>query len=86
MKSILVTGFGPFGDHKINASWEAVKLLPDELEKFKIVKMEIPVAYHIVETKIPELWNEFDPEVSKKQVNVVFGEIERIKKHCFYPL
>ena len=28
-KSIVVTGYGPFGDHKINASWEAVKRLKE---------------------------------------------------------
>ena len=26
---IVITGYGPFGDHKINASWEAVKKLPN---------------------------------------------------------
>ena len=26
---IVITGYGPFGDHKTNASWEAVKKLPD---------------------------------------------------------
>ena len=25
--AIVVTGYGPFGDHKVNASWEAVKRL-----------------------------------------------------------
>ena len=28
-KSIVVTGYGPFGDHKVNASWEAVKSLKE---------------------------------------------------------
>lgn len=32
-RSIVVTGYGPFGDHKINASWEAVKQLKDLWEK-----------------------------------------------------
>ena len=29
---VLVTGFGPFRDHTVNASWEAVKLInPDDI-------------------------------------------------------
>lgn len=63
MKTILVTGFGLFRDYKINASWEAVKLLPDEIDEFKLIKIEVPVVYDIVETKIPALWKEHDPEV-----------------------
>ncbi len=35
-KTILVTGFGPFGKHKVNASWEAVRLLPDYFKQEKV--------------------------------------------------
>ena len=27
---IVLTGFGPFGSHKINASWEAVSFIRDQ--------------------------------------------------------
>lgn len=63
MKTILVTGFGPFRNHHINASWEAVRLLPDAIDDLKLVKVEIPVLYDNVETKIPALWKELEPEV-----------------------
>ena len=29
---ILMTGFEPFGLHKLNPSWEAVNALPDRIE------------------------------------------------------
>lgn len=63
MKTILVTGFGPFAEHKINSSWEAVKLLPDEINDFKVVKLEIPVIYNYIEHEVPALWREHNPEV-----------------------
>ncbi|CAH1115503.1 unnamed protein product [Psylliodes chrysocephalus] len=59
--SIVVTGFGPFFGHTINASWEAVRLLPDEINGITIIKKEIPVQYSHIQTKIPQLWEEHKP-------------------------
>lgn len=66
--TIVVTGFGPFGMHIKNASWEAVKLLQhmhleEELDVNLEVK-EIPVAYDEVDKIIPELWEKHQPLVS----------------------
>ncbi|XP_028407110.1 pyroglutamyl-peptidase 1-like [Dendronephthya gigantea] len=63
--SVLVTGFGPFGEHKINASWEAVK----ELESIgfgnniNLTTQEIPVEYETVSALIPALWQKYKPRV-----------------------
>ena len=60
-------GFGPFGNHNVNASWEAVQ----ELEKlvtsdeFVLVTREIPVEYDTVKTLVPSLWKQFQPKVGK---------------------
>lgn len=45
MKTILITGFEPFGGEKTNPSYEAVKLLPDEINGAKIIKAELPVSF-----------------------------------------
>lgn len=42
---ILVTGFEPFGGETTNASWEAVKLLPEEVAGHKLVRMLLPVEF-----------------------------------------
>lgn len=45
MKTLLITGFDPFGGERINPSWEAVKLLPDQIGNWKLLKMEIPTIF-----------------------------------------
>jgi pyroglutamyl-peptidase len=65
--TVVVTGFGPFGDHKINASWEIVKLLPsmnvEEEFDVKLIIHEIPVAYEYVAEKVPFIWKAYNPMV-----------------------
>ena len=41
---VLVTGFQPFGKETMNPSFEAVRMLPDEIAGAQIVKEEIPVV------------------------------------------
>ncbi|XP_057663936.1 pyroglutamyl-peptidase 1 [Diorhabda carinulata] len=60
-ENIIVTGFGPFDKHLVNASWESVKLLPDEIEGINLIKQEIPVEYQHVQTNIPKLWEQHRP-------------------------
>lgn len=68
--TILVTGFGPFGDHVVNASWEAVKELPnlcahsEEFSDITLITEQIPVSYNYVSTNIPMLWKKYDPIVN----------------------
>lgn len=60
---IHVTGFGPFrGFHITNPSWEAVSLLPDEIEydknTFRIKKHRVSVEYDAVNDVVPTLWSD----------------------------
>ncbi len=45
IKTVLVTGFEPFGGECTNPSYEAVKLLPDKIGQCNIIKMSLPVEY-----------------------------------------
>lgn len=57
---IVVTGYGQFAGHEINASGEAVKLLPKEIivesKTFQIKTFEVSVEYAEVDEKIEEIW------------------------------
>lgn len=65
---IYVTGFGLFGPHvQVNASWEAVRLLPSTIklqdgEVCRIKVREIPVTYGDVDKAVDDIWAE-DPAV-----------------------
>uniref|UniRef100_A0A8C9BIA9 Pyroglutamyl-peptidase I n=1 Tax=Phocoena sinus TaxID=42100 RepID=A0A8C9BIA9_PHOSS len=64
-KAVVVTGFGPFGEHAVNASWIAVQ----ELEKLGLGDSvdlhvyEIPVEYKTVQRLIPALWEKHSPQI-----------------------
>ena len=57
---IVITGYGKFMGHEINASAEAVKLLPQKIEigkkKFEIKVIHVDVEYEDVDKKIEEIW------------------------------
>ena len=62
-ESIVVTGFGPFKGHPINASWESVKLLPNywKNSNFKLIIDEIPVCYEFIQNQITAKWQDSNP-------------------------
>ena len=45
MKRLLITGFEPFAGEEMNPSWEAVKLLPDEINGYSLDKLLLPVVF-----------------------------------------
>lgn len=46
MKTIILTGFEPFGGETTNPAYEAVKLVPEIILDTKIIKLEIPVVFN----------------------------------------
>ena len=61
MKKLLITGFEPFGGEKINPSWEAVKLLPEKIGDFEIIKAEIPVVFEKAAETVIAKADELEP-------------------------
>ena len=60
---ILVTGFEPFGGEKINPSWEAVKMLPDQIEGNSVMKFQLPVVQNKALACIHEAIGKEQPDV-----------------------
>lgn len=44
-KTMLITGFMPFGEDPVNPSWEAVNALPEEIGGFHLHKLLLPVEF-----------------------------------------
>jgi pyroglutamyl-peptidase len=63
MKKLLITGFEPFGGEKINPSWEAVGLLPDEIGGYSLIKLRIPVVFGESAEMVIKMAEEIRPDV-----------------------
>lgn len=59
---IIVTGFSPFGGETVNPSYEAVKLLPDEIDGCKLIKLELPVSYDVCPTLLEWMISLYQPD------------------------
>lgn len=44
-KTLLVTGFMPFGSEDRNPSWDAVDALPDRIGAWRLIKLLLPVEF-----------------------------------------
>lgn len=59
---ILVTGFDPFGEDRINPALEAVKRLPNDIAGAKIIKLEIPTKFNISAEVVKEAIENYKPD------------------------
>ncbi|XP_042554448.1 pyroglutamyl-peptidase 1-like protein [Dipodomys spectabilis] len=65
---VVVTGFGPFRQHLVNSSWEAVK----ELSKLglgthpqlKLLIFQLPVDYREAARRVASIWEDFHPQLA----------------------
>lgn len=67
-RPVMVTGFGPFHQHKVNASWVAVQHMSKLGIEHNSIRVplkiaEIPVAYDIVSSAVPRLHEEVQPRL-----------------------
>lgn len=46
MRTILITGFTPFENESINPSFEAIRLLPNQIADFFVIVKELPTVFN----------------------------------------
>lgn len=63
MKKLLITGFDAFGGKEINPSWEAVKLLPNQIREYELCKLQLPTVYEKAAVILLEKAAEILPDV-----------------------
>ena len=62
-KKLLITGFDPFGGETVNPSWEAVRLLPEEIGTFRLTKLQIPTVFGLSAETVLAAAEKLQPDV-----------------------
>ncbi len=60
---ILLTGFEPFGQEKVNPSWEAVKAFPEVMEDVEVLKICLPVSFQKAMMMLEQAVDDYRPDV-----------------------
>ena len=66
---ILITAFEPFGGEKVNPALEAMNLLPDNIGKLQILKLELPTVFN---KSIEMVWQSIEQQ--KPDVVISLGQ------------
>ena len=61
-KTLLVTGFMPFGTEPVNPSWEAVNALPERIGAWTVKKLLLPVEFDRAADLAAEAANALHPD------------------------
>ena len=91
---ILLTGYGPFADHKVNSSWVVVQELQSigvvhQGRSVPLVIKEIPVIYDAIHEEVPRLWSEHKPRLCIHTGVSHYTELkieQYARNSVFYPL
>ena len=62
MKTLLVTGFEPFGGQSANPSWECAAALPDAIGNVRLIKAKLPVVWGRINDEMDALLNAHTPD------------------------
>ncbi len=62
-RKVLITGFEPFGQDTVNASWEAVRRLEDRIGDMEVTKLLIPTVFGAAGEKVLKAAKELQPDV-----------------------
>jgi pyroglutamyl-peptidase len=62
-KTLLITGFDPFGGADINPAWEAVKALPDTVGNYELRKLQIPTVFGEAAGNVLDAARKIGPDV-----------------------
>lgn len=60
---VLLTGFEPFGQEKLNPSWEAVAAVSDYIENAEVMKVRLPVSFKKATEILEQAVTIFRPDV-----------------------
>ncbi|PFJ14986.1 pyroglutamyl-peptidase I [Bacillus cereus] len=64
MKTVLLTGFDPFGGESINPAWEVAKSLHEKtIGEYKVISKQVPTVFHKSIRVLKECIEELSPEI-----------------------
>ena len=63
LKRILLTGFEPFREYKINSSWSLVDSFKNTTSDFESIKLRLPIEFKAVSNLVPEILKQYNPDI-----------------------